>query len=219
MDGVPGPAGFTPIQHCTPELLCTSPSAGCSCSPVCDASCPCGMQEPWGRVYSAEGCLIPVSLGVDVEGSLRECGPGCACRGSCTPARSGRQPALHLERMPGKGWGVVVDEDLPAGRFVCEYVGERITTEEAGRRLADYDAAARGHALLVFREILPSGQAALRLNIDATRKGNIAAFFNHRYDAGMGRGTKAGEQPSVVMPATAVLVCPKSQPAAATACS
>lgn len=32
----------------------------------------------------------------------------------------------------------------------------------------------------VVRENLPSGNAALRLNVDATRKGNVARFFNHR---------------------------------------
>ena len=33
--------------------------------------------------------------------------------------------------------------------------------------------------LQVIKEILPSG-ARLRLNIDATRRGNISRFFNHR---------------------------------------
>ena len=32
----------------------------------------------------------------------------------------------------------------------------------------------------VVREQLPSGQAALRINIDATVKGNVARFFSHR---------------------------------------
>lgn len=32
----------------------------------------------------------------------------------------------------------------------------------------------------VVRETLPSGTACLRFNIDATRIGNIARFFNHR---------------------------------------
>ncbi|KAL9323829.1 hypothetical protein ACSQ67_008686 [Phaseolus vulgaris] len=39
-------------------------------------------------------------------------------------------------------------------------------------------------ALLVVREHLPSGKACLRLNIDATRIGNIARFVNHSCDGG-----------------------------------
>ncbi|KAG2422647.1 hypothetical protein HXX76_015884 [Chlamydomonas incerta] len=40
-----------------------------------------------------------------------------------------------------------------------------------------------GHALLIVREVLPSG-LALRLNIDATRLGNVARFLNHSCDGG-----------------------------------
>ena len=36
----------------------------------------------------------------------------------------------------------------------------------------------------VLREWLPSGTAAIRLNIDATRRGNLARFFNHSCDGG-----------------------------------
>lgn len=32
----------------------------------------------------------------------------------------------------------------------------------------------------VVRQHLPSGRAALRFNIDATRRGNVARFVNHR---------------------------------------
>lgn len=32
----------------------------------------------------------------------------------------------------------------------------------------------------VIRQYLPSGRAALRFNIDATRRGNVARFVNHR---------------------------------------
>lgn len=36
----------------------------------------------------------------------------------------------------------------------------------------------------VLREWLPSGTAAVRLNIDATHRGNLARFFNHACDGG-----------------------------------
>ncbi|GAX84548.1 hypothetical protein CEUSTIGMA_g11969.t1 [Chlamydomonas eustigma] len=41
----------------------------------------------------------------------------------------------------------------------------------------------QGHALLVVREMLPSG-VILRTNIDATSRGNVAKFFNHSCDGG-----------------------------------
>lgn len=36
----------------------------------------------------------------------------------------------------------------------------------------------------MVREHLPSGKACLRLNIDATRVGNVARFINHSCDGG-----------------------------------
>jgi len=93
---------------------------------------------------------------------------------------------MHIEK-GAKGWMLVADAGVPAGEFVCEYAGELLTTIEAELRLAEYDrrpADRQGHALLVVREIMPSGGAALRLNIDATARGNVARFMNHSCDGG-----------------------------------
>jgi histone-lysine N-methyltransferase SETMAR len=75
-------------------------------------------------------------------------------------------------------------EPLPRGAFVCDYTGEYLNTSDARARLAAYDAAGAGHALLVARVVLPSATSALRLNIDATRRGNVARFVNHSCDGG-----------------------------------
>lgn len=55
-------------------------------------------------------------------------------------------------------------------------------------RQEGYDQLLKGghfsSALLVVREHLPSRKACLRLNIDATRIGNVARFINHSCDGG-----------------------------------
>ena len=51
-----------------------------------------------------------------------------------------------------KGWSAVAAQPIAQGKFVCQYVGELISTAEAKRRLAVYDrqkAPRTGHALLV----------------------------------------------------------------------
>eukprot|EP00210_Caulerpa_lentillifera_P003677 g3510.t1 len=82
-----------------------------------------------------------------------------------------------------QGWCIDAAEDISEGAFICEYLGEVITTSEARRRLRVYDETQVGHALLVIREVLSSG-SCLRTNIDGTRKGNVARFLNHSCDGG-----------------------------------
>lgn len=42
--------------------------------------------------------------------------------------------------------------------------------------------AGAGSRPQVAREWLPSRSVAMRINVDATRRGNVARFFNHRCD-------------------------------------
>lgn len=153
---------------------------GCACSGACDDACPCCAAYPWGRLHDARGILTPVALGLDVDSTLIECGPGCACRGRCNPPQSRTPARASLEWVPGQGWGAVASDPIPAGTFICEYVGERLSNTEAEARLERYQLNAESHALLIFREILPSSRTCIRINVDATSKGNIAAFINHR---------------------------------------
>jgi hypothetical protein len=65
-----------------------------------------------------------------------------------------------------QGWGVVAAQHIPAGSFVCQYVGELLSSTEAQGRLEAYDAAVAaavaaghddipGHALLVSAARVP----------------------------------------------------------------
>lgn len=66
--------------------------------------------------------------------------------------------------------------------------GELLTTKEARLRQQLYDELSSSgrfsSALLVVREHLPSGKACMRINIDATRVGNVGRFINHSCDGG-----------------------------------
>lgn len=83
----------------------------------------------------------------------------------------------------GKGWGLRTLEDLPKGAFVCEYVGEILTsTELYERNLESNKSGKRTYSVLLDADW---GSGALKseeaLCLDATFFGNVARFINHRY--------------------------------------
>ncbi|KAI3437050.1 uncharacterized protein J3R85_005785, partial [Psidium guajava] len=124
------------------------------------------------------------------EAVVSECGTGCGCGSECgnRASQGGVEVRLKIARDKKKGWCLLADQAIEKGRFVCEYAGELLTTKEARVRQKEYDelASSRGFssALLVVREHLPSGKACLRINIDATKVGNVGRFINHSCDGG-----------------------------------
>ncbi|KAL3693396.1 hypothetical protein R1sor_007047 [Riccia sorocarpa] len=126
-----------------------------------------------------------------VPSSLIECGPACACHSDCKcrVSQHGVSVKLKVVRSRYKGWSLRANQDIGRGTFVCEYAGELVTSTEARERHREYDSLMKwgnwqGSALLVLREHLPSGRASVRVNIDATRVGNVARFINHSCDGG-----------------------------------
>lgn len=126
------------------------------------------------------------------EEIANECGSGCGCGSDCPNrvTQKGISVRLKVVRDEKKGWCLCSDQLIKKGQFICEYAGELLTTAEARRRQTIYDKLRSStersfsSALLVIREHLPSGQACLRLNIDATSIGNVARFINHSCDGG-----------------------------------
>ncbi|KAE8099747.1 hypothetical protein FH972_017703 [Carpinus fangiana] len=129
-------------------------------------------------------------IGLNGSDVASECGPSCGCGLECRKRLTQRGVSLRLKivRDRRKGWGLFADQFIGKGQFVCEYAGELLTTKEATRRQEMYDERLSGahlsSALLVLREHLPSGKACIRMNIDATRIGNVARFINHSCDGG-----------------------------------
>ncbi|KAL5708722.1 [histone H3]-lysine(4) N-trimethyltransferase [Ranunculus cassubicifolius] len=159
------------------------------CGCVCDN---CLAVEKDGETQCPCSRLKPEFMtGLDVDsGVMTECGPSCACELACANrlTQRGVLHQLRIVKEERKGWGLHAAQLIPQGDFICEYAGELLSTPEARRRQQKYDElSANGHfssALLVVREHLPSGEACFRINIDATRVGNIARFINHSCDGG-----------------------------------
>jgi SET domain-containing protein len=139
------------------------------------------------EIFDITGRLVPLLHKIDFQDSLSECGPHCSCSGQCTNSPSLNTALKHpisLQNTPNKGISAYANVEIPLASFVSTYSGELLRADEAATRLHQYDLKKQGHALLVLREILPSGSAALRTHIDATKIGNVSRFFNHRCGGG-----------------------------------
>ncbi|KAG6532441.1 histone-lysine N-methyltransferase SUVR3-like isoform X1 [Zingiber officinale] len=164
-------------------------------SPIAGSESGCGCKDcSFGGELGICPCLSPeegafLASGPGMELML-ECGANCSCGDECLnrSTQRGVSVKLRIVKDEKKGWGLHAAQFIARGQFVCEYAGEFLTTEEARRRQRTYDELASvgklSPALLVVREHLPSGKACLRVNIDATKVGNIARFINHSCDGG-----------------------------------
>lgn len=103
-----------------------------------------------------------------------ECTPGyCPCGSYCKNQRfqKSEYAKTKLFKTEGRGWGLLADENIKAGRFIIEYCGEVISSDEAKERSQTYEAQGLRDAYII----------SLNANyfIDATRKGSLARFINH----------------------------------------
>ncbi|XP_062148347.1 probable inactive histone-lysine N-methyltransferase SUVR2 isoform X6 [Alnus glutinosa] len=116
---------------------------------------------------------------------IKECWSKCSCSKNCgnRVVQRGITCKLQVFCTPeGKGWGLRTLEGLPKGAFVCEYVGEILTsTELYERNLGSYKSGKRTYSVLLDADW---GSGALKseeaLCLDATVFGNVARFINHR---------------------------------------
>ncbi|KAG7402393.1 Gametoproteintin-binding protein 2 [Phytophthora boehmeriae] len=126
--------------------------------------CSCKLPTGEGELGCLDGCLN--------RAALIECIPGfCKCGDRCDNQRiqRGTMPATQLFDCGGKGLGLKLLEDIKAGSFVGEYMGEIVTEQEYYMRRVLYHNEKHRYMM-----VLSGGEV-----IDATRMGGRARFINH----------------------------------------
>ncbi|XP_063282729.1 histone-lysine N-methyltransferase SETMAR isoform X1 [Pelobates fuscus] len=144
---------------------------GCDCKETTCAPQTCACL-PFGANYVSRAILSS-------QRPILECNVMCKCGESCTnqETQKGLQFQLQVCRITGKGWGLFTKEDIPSGRFVCEYVGEVLGYDEACRRIHSQESTTNNYIIAV-REHLHGGKI-LQTIVDPTQKGNVGRFLNH----------------------------------------
>ncbi|KAK6161109.1 hypothetical protein DH2020_004490 [Rehmannia glutinosa] len=87
-----------------------------------------------------------------------------------------------------KGWGLRTLEDIPKGAFICEYVGEVVTSRELFERNIQNSGDKHTYPVLLDADWNSEGvvKDEEALCLDASVYGNIARFINHRcFDANL----------------------------------
>ncbi|NXJ62156.1 SETMR methyltransferase, partial [Rostratula benghalensis] len=148
---------------------------GCSCltSSCVVAACSCLCR---GENYSG------LCLRLEEEEFSRpvfECNSMCRCGESCPNrvVQRGLQFRLEVFKTQRKGWGVRPLECIAKGRFVCEYAGEVLGSNEARRRIGAQRREDSNY-ILALREHLHSGRV-METFVDPTHVGNVGRFLNH----------------------------------------
>ncbi|XP_068025875.1 LOW QUALITY PROTEIN: histone-lysine N-methyltransferase SUV39H1 [Melanerpes formicivorus] len=168
-----------------PGVEVTPVAAGCECSDCyregcAGRCCPGASRIPFP--YTAGGRLrLRAGLPIFECNSRCRCGRDCPNRvvqrrgeaaGGGAAGRGERRCLCIFRTADGRGWGVRTLHSIRSHRFVMEYVGEIITTEEAERRGQEYDR--QGATYLFDLDYVEDVYT-----VDAARYGNISHFVNH----------------------------------------
>lgn len=106
---------------------------------------------------------------LNIECVEKYCPNGSRCLNRAFSQR--RYASLEVRRAGKKGFGLYAKEDLKAGQFIVEYVGEVLDEEEYMRRKQFYEASHQRHYYFMN---IGNGEV-----VDATRKGGFGRFINH----------------------------------------
>lgn len=159
------------------------PPVGCECAVdggYCSLKsncCPTAYDAKFA--YTAEG-RIRVPQGTPVF----ECNKRCLCSEKCQNrvVQKGRKQTLCIFKTAnGRGWGVRTDRYIAKGAYICEYVGEIITSEESEKRGEIYDAEGRTYLF-----DLDFNDKDNPYTVDAAKFGNVSRFINHSCDPNLG---------------------------------
>ena len=118
--------------------------------------------------------------------SVYECSLASGCGLECKNRLVQKGPTFRLEVIRClakdgkfvKGWGVRSPDFIPKGAFICEYIGEYISDDEAESRGIRYD----NQKMSRLMDVVGDGKDCVRMCIDATKFSNLGRFLNHSCD-------------------------------------
>jgi len=114
-----------------------SPAKGCSCVGSCTDHQKCACAKKNGSKFPYV-CNRGVRL-VKPMDVVYECGPQCGCGPECInrASQQGLQYKLEVFKTDAKGWACRSWDYIPAGAFICEYIGTLKRNDQRLEHLLD----------------------------------------------------------------------------------
>ncbi|KAL3106560.1 hypothetical protein niasHT_016682 [Heterodera trifolii] len=152
--------GFLKLEFC----MCKANGLTCGAAVNC-------CSEIFGQLYCyGENSKLDVCK---ARGNwIVECTDGCSCDIYC-PTRvvqRGRQIPIVIFRTLDRGWSVRTAASIQRHQFVCEYIGEVLTVD---------DAFVPSRPSIYQFQMDGAGEHKLKFVVDAVSYGNEARFINH----------------------------------------
>lgn len=156
--------------------------SGCSCSTgsLCSER-DCSCIQRFGPTFDSDGVLINIDPRESKMRPVLECNSECGCDDSCPNrvVQNGVKFKLKIFRTERKGFGVKTLEPIQRNSFVCEYVGEILTADEAKHRTRLMSASDANFIMTINEHLECRNEVTY---VDPTYKGNVGRFVNHSCD-------------------------------------
>ena len=137
--------------------------------------------------YQRKRLLNPITSGV------YECNSQCTChRDHCSNrlVQHGLFVQLQLFKDRAKGWGLRTLHDIPRGTFICQYVGELLTSDQGNERAQTMDDKYQTSLDLVkgvrynVERVADNDDEAVYV-VDGRLFSNLGRYFNHSCEPNM----------------------------------
>ncbi|KAI5706070.1 histone-lysine N-methyltransferase Su(var)3-9-like isoform X2 [Diaphorina citri] len=171
------PMDFTYIPSSVPRdgvVVTDDPVIWCECRGNCvsNRDACCSDLNDADFAYSRRTKRLKLEKGTPIY----ECNKKCACDETClnrVVQKGITLPLTIFKTKNNRGWGVRTPDKIKAGTFVCEYVGEILTHENALQRT---------NQTYCFNLDFNQDSNSVAFVLDAARYGNVSHFINHSCD-------------------------------------